>query len=128
VIKFTVYGKPIAQGSKKHVGRGILVESAKGLPAWRKAIHAAAFVANNGRLLCAREIPVEVTMNFFFERPKSVKRSEMTVKPDCDKLVRAIFDGITGALIHDDSQIVSHYARKYYGTPERAEIVIAEVE
>jgi crossover junction endodeoxyribonuclease RusA len=120
MIKFTVYGKPIAQGSKKHVGKGILVESAKGLPAWRKAIHAAAFVANDGRLLCGRETPVEVTM-------KSAKnRHDMTVKPDSDKLVRAVFDGITGALIHDDSQIVSHYARKYYGTPERAEIVVAE--
>ena len=42
MITFWVDGLPAAQGSKKHVGRGIMVEANKNLPAWRKAIAAAA--------------------------------------------------------------------------------------
>lgn len=76
-----------------------------------------------------RDTPVEVTMNFYFTRPKSAtlaKRPGMTVKPDGDKLVRAVFDALTGVLIEDDAQIVEFHARKHYGGPERVEIRVQE--
>ena len=72
----------------------------------------------------AREQPVEVVLDFYFARPKSVnkKRLGMTVRPDLDKLVRALLDALTGVLFQDDSQVVGIIARKHYDEIERVEI------
>jgi len=37
-VEFTVLGVPAPQGSKRHVGRGVLVESSKALGPWRDAV------------------------------------------------------------------------------------------
>ncbi len=69
-------------------------------------------------------------MDFYFERPKSASlksRPGMTVKPDGDKLVRAVFDAMTGTVVTDDAQFVDIHARKFYGIPERVEITIGEL-
>lgn len=58
-------------------------------------------------------------MDFYLERPKSVKVSDRAlpiVPPDLDKLVRGVGDGIgqSGLIYGDDSQIVEILARKFY--------------
>ena len=59
--------------------------------------------------------PVEVEIVFVFERPKSVKRDWMTVKPDIDKLVRAIFDAVSDAGVwFGDQQVVRLICQKRY--------------
>lgn len=129
-INFTVYGTPRPQGStrafwKPGMQRAVITTDNKKLKPWRQQISDTA-VSLNAQMF-PRETPVEVTMNFYFMRPKSAKkRLGMTVKPDGDKLVRAIFDAITGVLIEDDSQVVEFHARKHYGGPERAEIQVQE--
>jgi crossover junction endodeoxyribonuclease RusA len=126
-VRFRVDGLPIAQGSKRHVGRGILVESAKGLEPWRKAIKEAAGKAHPITLTGALEVRVQ----FFFPRPQShrgtgrnagrLKESAPTHHlhyPDLDKLLRALFDGLTSSgLILDDKYIVAVAADKMYGNP-----------
>ena len=37
-VEFTVLGVPAPQGSKRHVGRGVLVESSNALGPWRDAV------------------------------------------------------------------------------------------
>lgn len=104
----------------------VITTDNKKLKPWRQQISETALSLNAG--MFQKETPVEVTMNFYFARPTSAKkRRGMTVKPDLDKLVRSIFDSITGILITDDSQIVEHHARKHYGGPERVEICVQEV-
>jgi Holliday junction resolvase RusA-like endonuclease len=51
------------------------------------------------------------------------------VKPDHDKLLRAVSDGLTqaGNVYKDDALVVDGIARKRYGSPPRVEITIAEV-
>ena len=44
--------------------------------------------------------------------PKRV--TEVTTKPDVDKLARAALDALTGVLWADDSQVVSLHAQKEY--------------
>jgi Holliday junction resolvase RusA-like endonuclease len=59
-----------------------------------------------------------VVLHFHLERPKTVRRLEPTVKPDLDKLVRAVLDGITDARAwNDDSQVIAVWATKSYGVP-----------
>lgn len=129
-IEFTVLGRPVPQGSTraftpKGWNRPIITTDNTKLKPWRQQIGDTALSLN--ALMFHRETPVEVTMNFYFTRPKSAKnRRGMTVKPDIDKTCRSILDAITGILIEDDSQVVEMHARKHYGGPDRVEIRLQE--
>jgi crossover junction endodeoxyribonuclease RusA len=124
VVRFTVFGTPRPQGSKRHVGKGIMVESSKYLKPWRQEVSLSA-IALQAPMFEAH-VPVELTLNFYFTKPKSAKRRAMTTKPDGSKLLRAIEDALTGILFHDDSQVIESHVRKHYGGPERVEIEIKE--
>lgn len=124
VIRFTVFGKPKPQGSKRHVGHGIMVESSKGLKPWRQEVSGTALALQAA--MFPAHVPVEITLNFYFTKPKSAKRRAMTTKPDSSKLLRAIEDALTGIIYADDAQIVETHIRKHYGGPERVEIRIQE--
>lgn len=45
MIEITVHGLPAPQGSKRHVGRGVMVESSKNVKPWRSAVVWAAISA-----------------------------------------------------------------------------------
>ena len=67
--------------------------------------------------------PVAVELSFVFRRPKSAaKREFMSVRPDVDKLCRAVLDALTlkdgvGCLV-EDSRVVRLKAEKVYGDVE----------
>jgi crossover junction endodeoxyribonuclease RusA len=126
-----VYGTPRPQGSKRHVGNGILIEASKYLPAWRaEIIHACHQVINQTQDVRKFTEPVAATLNFYLPRPDSVDRKFPTVAPDLDKLVRAVFDGLEQAgVLENDSQIVSLDASKAYADehPEGVSIYLRNV-
>ncbi|MDO3336388.1 RusA family crossover junction endodeoxyribonuclease [Mycobacteroides abscessus] len=105
---FFVPGKPAPQGSKRHVGRGILVESSKEVGPWRERVALVAHGAMAGRPIF--DGPVSVTLQFVLPRPKSAPKTRTpaaTKRPDLDKLERAILDALTDVCFADDSQVVS---------------------
>lgn len=107
---FTAIGIPASQGSKKHVGRGIMIESSKALRPWRDTVTAAAFGAGEKILG-----PVAVHVVFTLPRPKSAPKRETLPQRgiDLDKSVRAAFDSVTAAgLWEDDSRVCSLLAEK----------------
>ena len=63
---------------------------------------------------------------FIFNKPKTVKRNEPYVRPDLDKLIRAVLDGLTGVAYEDDQQVVRLTAQKAYGETEGVHIRISE--
>ena len=109
------------QGSKRHVGRGIMVEMCKRVGPWKEAVRVEANKV-------VKEIivdPVHIDLIFWFERPISHLYSNGEPKPsapkypnrrqgDIDKLCRSTLDALTLSAIADDSQVVSLHARKYY--------------
>ncbi|GFG87907.1 RusA family crossover junction endodeoxyribonuclease [Mycolicibacter algericus] len=108
MISFFVPGKPAPQGSKRHVGRGILIESSKEAGPWRERIALAAFAAMAGRPIFTGAI--DVTLNFVLPRPKSTPKTRTpaaTKRPDLDKLERACLDALTNVVFGDDSQVIS---------------------
>ena len=121
---FRVYGVPAPQGSKKHVGRGILVESSKAVKPWREAVKWAHVAA--GRKNFA-DNPVALEVIFYFLKPKSTKRTFPSVKPDLDKLMRSTMDALTDSgAWRDDSQVVRFSATKLYtADPREAGATIA---
>ena len=110
-----VRGKPQSQGSKRHVGGGVMVEAVKGLEAWRCDVRDALNVEWHEE---PRDGAVVVILSFQFLRPKSVsekKRPYMTVRPDVDKLARAVLDAMTGVVLSEDARVVQLTAAKRYG-------------
>lgn len=124
-VIFTVHGVPAPQGSKRHVGNGVMVESSKKVKPWREAVKHAALTAGAEPITG----PVRVFIEFYLRRPKGhygtgrnaalVRDSAPyfpAVKPDLDKLVRSTLDAISKdlALIDDDSRVVALEVRKVY--------------
>ena len=48
MVEIRVYGIPRPQGSKRHVGRGIMVESSRHVGQWRNDVMSAAATAHRG--------------------------------------------------------------------------------
>lgn len=128
-VSIDVLGLPAPQGSKRHVGRGILVESSTKVGPWREAVVAAA--ANQGAANRQLDGPVNVDVSFYFPRPKSHYRANGELKPtapyvhsttpDLDKVLRSTLDALTqAAVITDDARVQQVQARKLYATSERA--------
>ena len=110
------------QGSKKHVGNGIMVETSKRLKSWRVEVNRRAKLIVDDII----EEPVEVDVIFWFKRPlrhylpnKMLRQSAPTYitnknKADIDKHCTALLDSLTKSAFADDSQVVSLHAVKKY--------------
>ena len=123
MIKFSVEGTPIQQGSMRHIGQGRMIHNkAVELAAWRADIASAAKLAGCKPILD----PIAITMKFRVKRPKSVKREYPTVAPDLDKYVRSVNDGLTGVAFADDSQVIQIIASKEYADSPGVDIEISE--
>lgn len=122
-IAFFAQGLPSAQGSKRYVGNGIMIDTDKNLKSWRSVVAAA----------CPLEAPlscgVAMVVEFRYSRPKShygTRKGQPYLKgnapifktsaPDCDKLIRAIGDALTGVAFVDDALVVHITASKVYTT------------
>ena len=125
-LLFTVYGVPIPQGSMKAFTpkgwtRPILTSDNKKTKPWRQEVAGAALEAMQryGFEKLDRSVPVTLTLNFAFSKPKSTKRTVVakTTKPDADKLARSILDSLTGIAFEDDSQVTELHVFKYFGDP-----------
>lgn len=111
-----VPGTPIPQGSKSVSKSGHAYEANKKTRPWRATVADCAAEARASGEAEMLEGPVAVSIAFYFQKPKSAKKSAVynEKKPDIDKLCRAIFDSITGILIPDDSRVVCLTCVKYY--------------
>jgi len=122
-IAFTVRGIPAPQGSKRHVGGGVLVESSNKVAPWRQDVRRAAEDAMNGHL--PFDGPLEVVVTFTLAKPRTVKREMPHVRPDVDKLLRSTLDALGSAGVYgDDSQVVHSDALKVYGIIPGASIIV----
>lgn len=108
-----VPGRPAPQGSKRHVGNGVLVESSARVKPWRQDVREAALAA--GVRLAG---PVSVGLRFYLPRPKRPTHPDYPAgPPDLDKLVRAVLDALTSAsTFEDDARVVDLHASKNYVT------------
>lgn len=110
-MSFFVAGKPVPQGSMNYFGGNFVHVKNNELLVWRTRINLEA------KKHFKQPLEGEVYMKavFYLPKPKSVKRLEPHVKPDLDKLVRAVCDALTGIAFSDDSQVTALFAAKHYG-------------
>lgn len=129
-VAFTVPGVPAPQGSKTRTKWGVREDNPATRP-WRSAVAWEATAAMQGRAALTGPLRLEVV--FAFPRPRShfgtgrnadrLKDTAPTfhsAKPDCDKLVRAIGDALSGIVCRDDAEFSVVEARKVYGSPSAA--------
>lgn len=134
-FRVTVHGTPAPQGSKRHVGHGVMVESSKRLPAWRTLVTDEAWAARAGAPAITG--PVRLVVTFGFRRPKSHFRRDgsLTIAAppyptgrnigDLSKHIRAVEDALTDAGVWvDDDQVVAIDAGKEWWTDAGAHIVV----
>jgi crossover junction endodeoxyribonuclease RusA len=126
MTRFTVFGQPATKGSSVSFvgkdGRIVTKADCRNLAAWSQAVGWAARAARCP--LAPTETPVHVRADFQFVRPKSVKRTHMTVKPDCDKLLRALLDSLTGVAYVDDAQVTEVVVAKRYAEAAQTDVTI----
>jgi len=119
---FFVKGKPVPQGSLKFIKGHAIHVKGRELVLWRGTIAAMARSTNITKI----QFGVDMYLLFIFNKPKTVKREYPFVRPDLDKLIRAVLDGLTGVVYEDDQQVVRITAQKAYGEIEGVHIRIKE--
>ena len=119
---FFVKGKPVSQGSLKFIKGHAIHVKGRELALWRGTIAAIARSTNITKI----QVGVDMDLVFIFNKPKTVKRNEPFVRPDLDKLIRAVLDGLTDVAYEDDQQVVRLTAQKAYGETEGVHITIRE--
>ena len=102
----------------------MLHTNARDLKKWRTSI------ANTYKLMNKATIggAVQLELTFVLVKPKTVKRIYPFVRPDLDKLCRAVLDALTGIAYKDDQQVVSLFATKSYGERAGVFILLTELE
>jgi len=119
-VSFHVIGTPGPQGSKRHVGNGIMRESSAKVAPWRQDVVAAARLALGIGVAAPLDGPLVLTITFRFPATTSWKAADKARgwrwkdrTPDLDKLLRSTGDALTtSGLIADDARIVAISAEK----------------
>lgn len=133
-IAFTVQGRAAPQGSKRALGRGVMVESSKRVKPWREDVRMVAGLAMTGDPWGG---PIALEVAFDFRRPashfltdgitlSSIGRRALYPgrRGDGDKLLRAVMDALTGIVFHDDDQVTAIYATKGWGPRDEARVSV----
>lgn len=128
MLELIVYGNPASQGSLRAVGRKghtRLVSDSRRTAPWRALVvaQARARMGEGDRPWEPLEGALRVCLHFTMPAPKRMPpgRVRPEVKPDLDKLARAILDALTIAGVwRDDAQVVSLRADEWYPGPPPA--------
>lgn len=114
-LSIVVYGRPAPQGSKRHVGNGVMIESSKAVKPWRTDVKTAAeaalaALAAEDRARYPLDCPVSARFVFTMPKPASAPKRKRTWPmryPDVSKLLRSTEDALTSAGVwRDDARLV----------------------
>lgn len=117
-VDFFVPGIPAPKGSTKAFLNKwthrvvVMADNREPQKAWQSTVSLAARSAVATPIVDG----VSIDMTFIMPRPKTLPKKirEHLKKPDIDKLVRAVLDGLTGIAFKDDSEVTGILARKKY--------------
>ena len=136
-ISFICHSRAAPQGSKRHLGNGILVESCKRVKPFRVDLQCVAAEATP--LDWDLGLEYHLRVDFHFRRPKSHTTSKGALTKsaplfptgrqigDTDKLLRSVCDSLTGICWWDDSQVVDITAKKRFASRDQVIITITPV-
>jgi len=116
---FFVAGEPATKGSYKIFRNGGFVNANPRTKDWEMRV-AHECQAALGSWPSCYDGAVIIECDFRLPRPKSLPKKVLhhIKKPDLDKLMRAVLDGMTGIAIKDDSQVIWLGGGKRYADEE----------
>lgn len=132
-VYINVPGVPAPGGSKRHIGKGRMVDDAKRNRPWRDTVAWYAREQYWGEPMAG---PLSVVVGFRVPMLKSHRRKDGTIKdnigepcrrPDLTKLWRAVEDALTGILWVDDAQIVHQTIGKAYALVPGVTVVVRQL-
>jgi Holliday junction resolvase RusA-like endonuclease len=136
MIKFTVYGEPVAQGRPRASTQGGFVrmyDPAKSRD-YKDYVRLAASEHSPATLLKG---PLAVMVIAYRSIPKSFSKRKAALaeagkiypvsKPDADNYLKGVKDALKGVMWVDDSQVVDAFARKRYSHKPRIEVSIRQL-
>lgn len=125
LLSFFVSGIPETQGGMREVstpaGPRLVTTGSAGLTHWRKKVTTTATAARLAAQHTTFTNPVTIILSFFLpmpaSRPAAVRHRGIgpsAVKPDLDKLIRAVGDSLTEAAVYvDDSRVMGSVVHKW---------------
>lgn len=135
MIRFTVYGEPVAQGRPRASTKGGFVRmyDPKKSKDYKDYVRLAAAEHAPAALL---EGPLGMVLTVYRSTPKSFskKKAELAEvgeirpvsKPDVDNYLKGVKDALKGVIWKDDSQVVEVFAQKRYSARPRIEVKIKQ--
>jgi Holliday junction resolvase RusA-like endonuclease len=135
LIKFIVYGEPVAQGRPRFARRGDFVQTydPEKSKNYKSMVRYEALKVKPDKPL---EGPLVLAVKIYRTIPKSFSKKrhqeavdgvlKPTTKPDIDNIIKGIKDALKAVIWRDDSQIVQIMALKKYGEVPRIEVVVVE--
>ena len=136
MITYEIEGTPRPQGSKRHLGNGVMIESSRHVREWRALARMKAVEAMQGRERFAKPHAVRLRVTFGFGRPKKhfkkgVLRPDAptfhVTRPDADKLLRALLDSMSEVVFEDDSQAADIKVKKVYSKGAVTSVTVVKV-
>ncbi|KMY60124.1 hypothetical protein AA906_07035 [Geobacillus stearothermophilus] len=137
MIKFIVYGEPVAQGRPRATtvnGRVRMYDPKKS----RDFKHYLKLAASKHRPEQLIEGPISLEVKVYKPILKSFSKKKKAAaeagqlrpisKPDVSNYLKLIEDALTGVIWKDDSQIIDCSISKYYSETPRTEIQIKEMD
>lgn len=112
-LSLSIVGVPVPKGSKS-LFRGRMVESSKAWPAWLQLLRDESAIAMRQDRHPLFQGPVSVTLTFVLPKPQRPRSPFHVTKPDLDKLIRGVLDGLTKIVWYDDAQVFEIVAVKRY--------------
>lgn len=125
-LGFVVPGRAAPKGSTRSfvsrtTGRVVTLTDSARLRDWTQQV--AFWAARAKGTKAPKGASVTVYVNFVRCRPRSQRATRPSVRPDLDKLLRALLDALTGVAYDDDAQVCHLRAQKTWG--ERDETIIS---
>ena len=108
----------------RHSGKIRTKTDSKHGKSFTRTVRWAARAAGVTRIPKGRGVSVSVMYSFARPKGRDCRRADPCVRPDVDKLSRALLDALTGIAYDDDGQVVALSVRKIYGDPVRARVIV----
>ena len=115
-LTFKVCGDPVQKGNLVcgKNGRAYWREG-KTLKNWQANIRLTAMSASNRAGLDElMDVPVRVFLRFIMPKPRKPRFNRPATKPDVDKLIRAVLDGLEDSIFVNDSRVTRIEAIEQY--------------
>lgn len=136
MTKFTVLGQPQGKQRARTVKRGSFIHSYTPI----KTVEYEHRITGEYKKTCRNFYgfsPLQIRVFAYVEIPKSWSKKvrqdvdlglkQPTTKPDCDNILKVVFDALNGVAYTDDKQIISAEIYKIYSADPRLEVTICPI-